>query len=149
MTGQLNLFKGKRQRGVQAPPALEFAECCMLADTIDRWILPHWKWTHLPFGEHRDHKVNPKTGKRYSPSGQRLKRIGTKPGWPDYIFVGPERSVFWLEMKRRKGGRMSDEQVDIGAHLVACGFAYLCTPSVDDAIATLVDLGILRHIEVQ
>jgi hypothetical protein len=149
MTGQLNLFKGKRQRGTKPPPAPEFTECCMLADTIDRWIMPQWKWTHLPFGENRDHAVNPKTGKRYSLTGQRLQRLGTKRGWPDYIFVGPNRSVFWLEMKRARGGRLSDEQVDIGAHLVACGFAYLCTNSIDEAIRTLVDLGILRRMEVQ
>jgi hypothetical protein len=149
MTGQLNLFKGKRQRGTSAPPAVEFAECCVLADTIDRWIMPRWKWTHLPFGEHRDHAVNPRTGKRYSPSGQRLQRMGTKRGWPDYIFVGPDRSVFWLEMKRSKGGHLSDEQRDVGAHLVACGFAYLCTNSVNEAIRALVDLGILRRIAVQ
>lgn len=145
MTGQLSLFKGKRQRGVKPPPALEFATCCLLADTIDRWIMPQWRWTHLPFGEHRDHKVNPKTGKRYSPTGQRLKRLGTKTGWPDYIFVGPNRSVFWLEFKRAGGrGRLSTDQIDIGAHVVACGFSYLCTSSYDDAVRTLVDLGILR-----
>lgn len=149
MTGQLHLFKGKRQRGTQAPPALEFADCCVLADTIDRWIRPEWRWTHLPFGEHRDHKINPKTGKRFSPTGQRLQRLGTKRGWPDYIFVGPNRTVFWLEMKRSKGGHVSTDQSDIAAHVMACGFAYLCTNSVKDAINTLVSLGILHGVTVQ
>jgi hypothetical protein len=55
---QLDLFRGKQQRGVKPSPALEFALHCAVADTITRWILPGWKWTHLPFGENRDHRVN-------------------------------------------------------------------------------------------
>jgi hypothetical protein len=146
---QLHLFKGKRQRGTQLPPAVEFATCCLLADTIDRWIMPGWAWTHLPFGEHRDHKINPKTGKRFSPTGQRLKRMGTKRGWPDYIFAGPERALFWLEMKRAKKGHLSEDQDAIAAHLKLCGFDYLCASSYDEAVAALVARGILRRIKVQ
>ena len=151
MTGQLNLFKSKRQRGTQAPPPKEFASHVFLADVIRRWIMPHWKFTHLPLGEERDHRINPKTGKRWSPTGQRLQRMGLNPGWPDFIFVGPNRSVFWLELKRQgSGGRLSEDQIEVGAHLVACGFAYLCTNSVDDAIAEMKALGILRsNFEVQ
>jgi hypothetical protein len=149
MPGQLNLFKGKRQRGTQLPPPLEFADCCRLADTIDLCIAPGWKWTHLPFGEHREHTVNPKTGKRYSLTGQRLKRLGTKKGWPDYLFTGPQRAAFFLEMKRRKGGRLSDEQIEVGEHLTACGFDYLVLHDVDDAIRELVKRRILRSLEVQ
>jgi hypothetical protein len=148
MVGQLDLFKGKRQRGVKPPTALEFATCCLLADTIDRWIMPGWRWTHLPFGEHRDHRLN-KKGQRFSPTGNRLKRMGTKKGWPDYIFVGPARAVFWLEMKRARSGRLSDEQIDIRTHLIDCGFAYLSTSSYDEAISALIERGILRKIEVQ
>lgn len=136
---QLSLFKSKRQRGLKTPPPLEFESHCYLADTIRRWIVPHWRFTHLPFGEHRN-----------IVTAVRLKRMGTQPGWPDFIFVGPERAVFWLELKRRGTGRMSDHQADIASHLIACGFGYLCTSSVDDAVATLKDLGILRTgFEVQ
>lgn len=150
MTGQLNLFKSKRQRGTQPPPPLEFATHVFLADVIRRWIMPHWKWTHLPLGEERDHKINPKTGKRYSLTGQRLQRMGVNAGWPDFIFVGPNRSVFWLELKRQRTGRMSADQSEIAVHLMACGFSYMCTSSVDDAIAELKALGILRsNFEVQ
>jgi hypothetical protein len=76
--------------------------------------------------------------------------MGVNPGWPDFIFVGPNCSTFWLELKRAKTGRMSEEQADIAAHLVACGFNILITSSFDDAVATLKQLGILRSIiEVQ
>lgn len=145
---QLDLFKGKRQRGRKPPPAPEFSLHCMVADTCKRWLSPHWKFTHLPLGEHRDHRVN-RYGKRFSPTGVRLKRMGVTPGWPDFMFVGPQRSVFWLELKRTRNGRLSEDQAAMAAHLVACGFGYLCTSSYDDAIATLVDLGILRAMEVQ
>ena len=150
MTGQLNLFKGKRQRGTQPPPPPEFSSHVFLADVIRRWIMPQWKWTHLPLGEERDHKINPKTGKRWSPAGERLKRMGVNPGWPDFVFVGPERAIFWLELKRQRGGRVSGDQADIVAHLAACGFAVMITNSVDDAIAELKAIGILRsNFEVQ
>jgi hypothetical protein len=146
---QLSLFKGKRQRGIAPPPPLEFHTHATLADICKRWINPHWKFTHLPLGEHREHRINAKNGKRYSPTGARLKRMGVNPGWPDFIFVGPQRSVFWLELKRQ-GEVLSDEQVQVASHLMACGLAYLCTSSLDDAVTTLKDLGILRaNIEVQ
>jgi hypothetical protein len=141
---QLSLFKSRRQRGIAPPPPLEFATHATLADILKRWCNPHWKWTHLPLGEHREHRINPRTGKRYSPSGQRLKRMGVNPGWPDFIFVGPEQQVFWLELKRRRSGRLSEDQSDVLAHLVACGFAVLVTTSLDDAVATLKQAGILR-----
>jgi hypothetical protein len=147
---QLSLFKGRKQRGTAPPPAPEFSSHVIIADLLKRWGSPRWRWTHIPSGEHREHRINPKTGKRYSLTGQRLRRMGVMPGWPDFVFVGPNCSVFWLELKRFKTGRMSEEQSDIAAHLVACGFAYLCTTSVDDAVATLKQLGILRAtIEVQ
>lgn len=150
MPGQLDLFKGKRQRGTKLPPPLEFASHVFLADVIRRWIMPNWEWTHLPLGEERDHRVNPETGKRFSLTGQRLKRMGTNPGWPDFMFVGPNRSIFWLELKRAGSGRPSEDQSRIAGHLMACGFAYMMTTSVDDAIAEMKALGILRKtFEVQ
>jgi hypothetical protein len=147
---QLSLFKGKRQRGIVPAPPLEFATHATLADICKRWINPHWKFTHLPLGEHRVHQINPKTGKRYSLTGQRLQRMGVMPGWPDFIFVGPEQRVFWLELKRFKTGHLSEDQSEVLAHLVACGFAELVTTSLDDAVETLKQAGILRsNFEVQ
>jgi len=136
---QLSLFKGKRQRGKKLPPPLEFENHCVVADICRRWILPEWRFTHLPFGEHRN-KV----------TAIRLHRMGVTAGWPDFIFVGPQRRVFWLELKRKGSGRLSEDQAYLAAHLMACGFGYLCTDDVGDAVATLKDLGILRaNIEVQ
>ena len=150
MTGQLNLFKGPRQRGTQPPPPKEFASQCFIADLLREFANPQWRWTAMPMGELRDHAINPKTGKRFSPTGQRLQRMGMTPGWPDFMFVGPQRMMFWLELKRRGRGHFSDEQIDIGAFLAACGHAYLATSSVKDAVAELQAFGILpKGLEVQ
>lgn len=134
---QASLFKGKRQRGERPPAALEFRTCCALADTLDRFLTPGWRYTHLPFGENRS-----------ASTGARLKRMGTRRGWPDYLFCGPGRALLFLEMKR-KGGRPSPDQVAVAAHLAHCGFDYLCAQSYQDAVAALVARGILRGVEVQ
>ena len=136
---QLSLFKGKRQRGVAPPPPLEFASHCFIADLLARWCHPDWIYTHVPLGEYRD-----------KATAGRLSRMGVKPGWPDFQFAGSGARMFFLELKRRGRGRVSDDQSDVIAHLAACGFGVLVTDSVDDAVATLKQLGILpSKIEVQ
>jgi len=140
MVRQLDLFN-KRLRGRRPPPPSEFSIHCTVADACKWFLSPQWEATHLPMGETRDHRVN-RYGKRYSLAGSRLKRMGVMPGWPDFMFLGPGR-VFFLELKRPKRGRLSEDQQRIAQHIMRCGFGYLCTDSVDDAIATLRDLGIL------
>jgi hypothetical protein len=126
---QLALFKGARAR--PAPPK-EFALHCALADLVTRWIMPGWMFTHIPLGEHRN-----------KATAVRLQRMGVKPGWPDFIFVGPQRRCFFLELKRR-GGSQSDEQANVALHVIRSGFDYLCTDNLDEAVAVLRDLGIVR-----
>jgi hypothetical protein len=146
---QLQLFGGKRQRGITPPPALEFSSHVVIADICRRWINPAWRFTHLPFGEHREHKINSK-GQRYSPTGARLKRMGVTPGWPDFLFAGPATRVIWIELKRRKRGRLSSEQSGIGIHLQSSGFDYLLTSDVGEAVRFLQSHGVLRsNFEVQ
>jgi hypothetical protein len=130
---RLHLFRGKRQRGTAAPPPKELALHCVLADICRRWLNPHWKFTHLPMGEHRD-----------KATAAKLHRMGVTAGWPDFLFCGPNRGVFWLELKRPGTGRLSEEQIEMRAHLIACGFTYLVTSDVKDAVETLTSLGILR-----
>jgi hypothetical protein len=147
---QLSLFKGRRQRGVAPPPAPEFSSHVIIADLLKRWGSPRWRWTHIPSGEAREHRVNPKTGKRYSLTGQRLRRMGLVAGFPDFIFVGPECTTLWLELKRKKLGRVSEDQEDIFGHLQTCGFVVLVTDDVNKAVQWLKAHGILRAtIEVQ
>jgi hypothetical protein len=130
--GQLSLFKGKKQRGVKPPPPLEFASHVLVADMLRRWCNPRWEWTHLPLGE-----------KRHIGTAMRLKRMGVRPGWPDFLFAGPNAQLVWLELKR-KGNKASEPQTVIEKHLRDCGFEYLITDNVNDAVAFLKRLGILR-----
>jgi hypothetical protein len=138
MGGQLNLFKGKSQRGTAPPPPLEFASHCVIADLLKRWCSREWRYTHVPLGEHRQ-----------AVTAARLHRMGVKPGWPDFQFAGPDRQMFFLELKRRDG-RISDAQAEMRAHLEGCGFGVLVTDSVDEAVRMLQAIGILpSKVEVQ
>jgi hypothetical protein len=139
---QLSLFKSRRQRGTVPPAPSEFASQAFLVDVIRRWIDPRWKFTHIPHGEAREHRIG-RQGKRYSPAGQRLRRLGVVAGWPDLQFAGPGAQMAFLGLKRR-GERLSKPQEAIRDHLVACGFDYLWTDDVDAAIAWLKARGILR-----
>jgi hypothetical protein len=146
---QLSLFKGKRQRGVRPPPAPEFNSHVFVADLLRRWANPAWRWTHIPSGEHREHRID-RNGRRWSPSGQRLQRMGLKPGFPDFVFFGPARAVFLLELKRERKGRVSDAQDDVFGALLASGFDLVVAVTVDEATAALKARGILRStFEVQ
>jgi hypothetical protein len=55
---------------------------------IRRWLDPRWQFTHIPHGEAREHRISAK-GKRYSPTGQRLQRLGVVAGLPHLQFAGP------------------------------------------------------------
>lgn len=146
MTGQLSLFKGKRQRGTQPPPPKEFALHCQVADMVRRWILPGWIWTHFPAGEARPHEII--AGKRVSFTGARLTRMGLNPGFPDFQFFHVSGKCCFLELKR-KGAVADKNQIDIAMHLIRAGHGYLLTDNLDDVVATLVDWQILRGINMQ
>src|SRR4051812_2818591 len=134
---QLDIFTGK------PPPArlltpLEFHLHCALADDVRKLLLPSWRWTHLPFGEMR----SPATGSR-------LKRMGVMPGWPDFMFVGPGRALLFIELKRGRIGKLSDEQLAVHQHLQTCGIECFVVRSVVEAIERLQAYGALRSIHVQ
>jgi len=134
MIGQLDLFAGRRQRGRKPKPAPEFALHCMIADDLKRFLNPAWRYTHIPLGEFRDIRT-----------AVRLKRMGARAGFPDFVFIGPKQSVFWLELKR-PGGRVSEAQADIFDHITRCGFPFLVTDNYKVARDAMIDLGILRSI---
>jgi hypothetical protein len=123
--------KSSKQRRAKPPAPLEFSSHVFIADMLRRWCNPAWEWTHVPLGE-----------KRHIATAKRLKRMGVRPGWPDFLFAGPNAKLVWLELKRR-GNRLSEEQERIEEHLRACGFDYLVTDHVDEAISWLKGLGIL------
>jgi len=98
-------------------------------------------WTHFPAGEKREQveRTDPRTGKtyRYSPAGQRLKRMGLKPGWHDFQFVLPNGQFASAEVKREVGGKFSGDQIDHRMKLVALGVAVAEWRSPEDAERTV------------
>ena len=112
----------------------------MVADVLERWATKGWQWTHLPFGEHRN-----------AITGARLKRMGTKRGWPDFILLPPlpdehvpwARIAHFLELKR-KGGLLTDEQFELMEWLTINGYEYKVCDNFDDAIYVLRNWGALK-----
>lgn len=144
---QFDLFN-RRRRAAAKPEATEFQMQCVLADLCRRWLSPGWRFTHLPMGEARDRQID-EYGRSYSPTGQRLTRMGLTPGWPDLMFVGPKATVVWLELKRRRGKPTKAQELVI-AHLRQCGFVVCVAHSFNEAVAFLKKHGILRtEVHVQ
>lgn len=139
---QLSLFKGKRQKGVKAPPALEFKTQVAIADAL-RWaIMPGWQWTHFPAGEARPSFIDSK-GRRVSPAADRLKRMGLNPGWPDIVLLSPQGRFYGLELKRGNAPLTEGQEAFqkwCGDHLVP----YAVARSYEEAIAQLAEWGAIR-----
>jgi hypothetical protein len=142
---QLHLFKGKRQRGVKPPAPKEFASHVVIADMLRRWCVPGWIWTHFPAGEDRGHVTVMRKGKpvTFSPAASRLKRMGLRPGFPDFLFFSKTRACAFLELKR-KGETTSDDQDEVIAFMRDAGHAVLTTDSVPHAVTFLKAIGVLR-----
>lgn len=82
----------------------------------------------IPNGEHRSKSV-----------AARLKLEGVSPGVPDLCV--PEL-LLWIEMKRQKGGRESDSQLDWIDYLRACGHICIVAKGCEDAWRQLAQAGI-------
>jgi len=72
----------------------------------------------------------PNGDKRALSVAKRLKAEGVVPGVPD-LFV-PEWRL-WVEMKRTKGGRLSQEQKDMIRYLEGCGYTVIVGLGAADA----------------
>lgn len=79
----------------------------------------------------------PNGGARNKATGGILKAEGVLPGVPD-LFI-PRWRMF-VEMKRKKGGRVSPEQQDIMARLKECGYSCIVAHGCEDAIHQLEQL---------
>ena len=156
---QLHLFKSRRQRGVAAPPPPEFATQCALADTLRKWATPNWVWNHIPGGEERPAEFI--KGKRVSFAGERTKRAGFQPGWPDFILIPPGVAVgtacggaastrpHFLELKRR-GGKLTEHQAGFALWCKLNGCPHEVADSYEAAVKILQRWGALMdRVKVQ
>jgi VRR-NUC domain len=126
---QIDLFT---RRPRKPPPAPEFSLHVMVSDVLDRWASPGWRFTHFPSGELRD-----------KATAGRLKRMGLKSGWPDFILLSPARLAHFLELKRR-GEHLSDRQDEFAVYALAHGYPFEWTDDFNAALAILKRWGAVR-----
>ena len=101
----------------------------MTEDQFQNYVV-QWLDASLPMGSVYHH--SPKEGKRHIAYKMRLKAAGTKWGWPDLeVFVCDQgwhdpaaKGPIMIELKRPKGGKLSDNQKDIHDKL-RCTGAYV------------------------
>lgn len=142
---QLDLLKrgGGRQRGIKPPPALERETHIAIADTLRVSIVPGWIWFHPPNGGERPAFVN-RHGKRVSPEGGLLARMGTRPGVSDFILAAPPRArLHALELKRR-GEQPDDQQLAFLEAVRAAGGQAAWVDNYREAIEVLTGWGAVR-----
>ena len=87
----------------------------------------------------------PNGGRRGVREAVSLRRQGVQPGIPDLVLPGPDARwrCLAIELKRSKGGRVSEEQEAWHRLLRSCGWQVLVCRGADDAIEQLRALGVL------
>jgi hypothetical protein len=103
-----------------------------ITDILERWLSEGWQFNHIASGEYR----TPATAAR-------LKRLGVRPGWPDFILLSPAGVPFFLELKRR-GGALSEAQRDFANWCIAHGVAFAWHDNFDAALSQLQTWGAVR-----
>ena len=115
--------------GLFSQPAF-IALVCMTEDQLQDYVV-QWLEASLPVNSVLHH--SPNEGTRHISYKRRLKKLGTKWGWPDLeLFIDDagwldnvKRLPIFIELKRPRGGKVSDNQKTMheelrlaGSHLV-------------------------------
>jgi hypothetical protein len=103
-----------------------------VAKLLREHCLETWQWCHIPNGEVRDIRTAVK-----------LKRMGTKPGWPDFILCPPAGQLHCLELKRL-GETLSDAQEDFQLWCIRHNVPHSVAFTFDQVLAVLDAWGCLR-----
>lgn len=115
--------------------------------TVAAWLKRHRiRFHHSPNGGNRDRRKDPKTGRVFSVTAMKMKRMGTSNGFPDLTILDappmfPNAPGAMIEMKRLQGGVASDEQKDWIAYLKGRGWQVTVAHGADEAINFLQSLG--------
>ena len=97
----------------------EFRLSCAVTDYLACALPVDVPYTHFPAGEYRT-----------AATGARLKRMGLKPGWPDYLIQWRGRLVC-IELKAAKGS-VSEAQGMVGFNLITHGAIWEVCKSLED-----------------
>ena len=106
-------------------------------DREQAWLVSDWRQSrterifHIPNG-----------GKRGKLEAHRMKLAGVSPGVLD---LHVPALGLWIEMKRQKGGRLSEDQKDWKEYLEGIGHTVLICRGYVDAVRQLSDIGIQLH----
>jgi hypothetical protein len=120
----LLIAEGRRPRLRRAPSARpkEMTLHMSVARILRIHARPDWQWTHIGHGEARDPRV---AGK--------LKMMGLRPGWPDFVLIPPAGQLHCLELKR-VGASLSDPQEDFKLWCARHGVPFVVAYSIQDVL---------------
>lgn len=81
----------------------------------------------------------PNGGARSPVTGARLRAEGVVPGVPDYFFAKPVGGCpgLWIELKKRRGGRVSPEQKAVMEKLTSAGYSCVVAKGWTEAMAAI------------
>ena len=103
--------------------------------TVARLLRDHarsdWQWTHIPAGELRDKRTAAK-----------LKAMGARRGWPDFVLVPPAGQLHALELKR-VGETLSSAQDDFRTWAIRNGLPHVVAYTIDDVLVAFAVWGCL------
>lgn len=127
------IAQGRKPRLRKAPRARpkELVLHMAVAKVLRDHARPEWQWCHIPAGEVRDIRTATK-----------LRQMGTKPGWPDFVLIPPTGQVHCLELKRQGEG-LSDAQEDFRLWYVHHGVPHVVAFTLDQALVAFDHWGCL------
>jgi hypothetical protein len=103
-----------------------------VAKVLRDHALPEWQWCHIPNGELRDKRT---AGK--------LKQMGAKPGWPDFVLIPPAGQLHCLELKRL-GETLSDAQENFQLWCIRHVIPHVVAFTIDEVLPAFDQWGCLR-----
>lgn len=120
-------------------------------DTEDQVHVRVVQWLNLVLPSPHLLHHSPNEGKRHINFKAKLRKMGTKSGWPDLeLFVyqdhwlpGVHAAPIFIELKRTKGGRLSDNQKELAVAFDELGCHWCCcnsASSVRDWLSGLIRL---------
>jgi hypothetical protein len=119
------LADGRRVRPRRAPiiRPKEIELHMTVAKLLREHCLEGWDWTHVATGELENMR---KPG--------RMKQLGVRQGWPDFILLSPSDQPHFLELKRI-GESLSSAQHEFRLRRIAHGTPFAICNTIDQVLA--------------